>query len=340
MCKKILLALVAVIIIYKTSGAQCLGSCCCAANVATTGQTASIPDKGGWIIGVNLLTMQYEPLSNETLMMDAKADTPVFSVKSQWTAKVSLAYGITSRLSAAVSLPYNYSSDNLEGHYHVTGVTEIHTYGSIRGAGDGTLLFNYQFINDEEKGWKAYAGAGIKVPTGKTDAPSTYDVVLPVHLQPGTGSWDPLLQATVAKTINRWMLQSQAFVKIATTALDHNMGDYYRLEANVSYECWKDKKIISSLNATGGLALDHNAKMKFAEGHDHGGGTVTSDSSGALIPFENSGFTRLMIQAKVLCILPGHFSVPLQVAAPLVQELGGTQAALQWTASAGINYSF
>ena len=337
MCKKIFFVLVTNLVTFHSIYAQCLGSCCCAANISGNSQAMNTPAKGELIIGANLLTMQYQPLSEDELLQWAQPDIPVFSVASQWTASGTVMYGISKKFAARLSLPYNYSTQNLEGHLHTDELTEIHTYGSIRGVGDGSVFLNYQFLDKSEKGWKAFVGAGIKIPTGTTSALSTYNVVLPVHLQPGTGSWDPIVQVAAEKKWNRFGVQSQLFGRLATTALEHNMGDYARVDVNALYDVIPSpKKVLTALSISGGLIADHNAKMKFAEDHDHDGTSSGHDTSSALITFPNSGFTRLFAQATVKCTIAKHVIVPLQFSVPVWQDLGGHQASLQWTASVGL----
>src|SRR5262245_34732855 len=121
MCKKILLALGAVIIIIYDLHAQCLGSCCSAASVS--GATSSVinsPRKGELAAGISVLTLQYKPLSDGELILYAQPDVPVYSVKSQWSGRLNFSYGISEKFSASLVLPYNYSSQNKEGHYHTT----------------------------------------------------------------------------------------------------------------------------------------------------------------------------------------------------------------------------
>lgn len=341
MCKTILLACVMNVINIHFSHAQCLGSCCAAANTTGNSDDANFPDKGQGIIGISLHTLQYHPLSDDELLQWAQPDASVYSVASQWSVKGSIYYGISDRISASFVLPYNSSFENKEGHYHINDIAEIHSYGNIRGMGDGSMLVNYQLLPKNKKGWNAYAGAGLKIPTGKTDAASTYEVVLPVHLQPGTGSWDPIAQVSANKKWTRFTLGSTFFARIATTALEHNMGDYFRTSADASYALIPaSDKFLTSLIISCGLVADHNTMMKIAGAHNHDGSVTISDSTAAMITFPNSGFTRLIAQAGISCILAKHLAIPLQFSAPFWQHLDGHQPSLQWTASAGLNYTF
>jgi hypothetical protein len=342
MCKKILLALVAGWMISGNAQAQCLGGCCSAANVVESTRSLNYPQKGEWIIGSSLLTMQYQPLTDEELLNNATASFPVFSVASQWSVKGSIAYGITRRWYVAATLPYNHSSGNKEGHFHEVGHTEIHDYGQIRGLGDGTLTATYQFIDKKEKGWKAFVGGGIKIPTGKTNAYSTYAVVLPVHLQPGTGSWDPLLNASLQKTINKFILSADVNFKWATSAKGHNMGNYGRAGLAANYELMPSntKSLLQSLKCSAGVYTDYNASMKITATEDGQHDHDTTLSEGETMIDPNTGFRRLFATAGASMMVGPHVYIPVSFSVPIVQHLNGYQAKNQLTASIGISIIF
>ncbi|MBK6481614.1 MAG: hypothetical protein IPG01_00450 [Chitinophagaceae bacterium] len=340
MCKYFLIALVAGSVSIRSLHAQCLGGCCSSANTSGLSQQANIPERGKWIIGTNLLTMQYQPLSDEELLSYATQDASVYSVRSQGSLKGTLSYGLSRKIVLTAMLPYNYSTDNKEGHYHEEKQSaEIHSYGSIHGLGDGVLAFSYRLIENQESGWKAFAGAGIKVPTGTTSAYSTYAVVLPVHLQPGTGSWDPVVSASVQKAYNRLMFQTEARVRIATTAKDHNMGTYANAGILAGYDliAKPNNKFMPSLNCSGGLAVDYNAPMKIATGNEHLHGSDTM-ATGTMVIDPNTGFTRLLINFMATAFITERLFIPLSFSIPMAQQLQGYQSSSKFTASIGVSF--
>lgn len=341
MCKYLLIAVVAALSLMQNLMAQCLGGCSAAANTAGLSSMSGIPERGKWIIGVSLLTMQYQPLTDEELLLYATPEASVYSVGSQGSLRGSLSYGLGKRSVLTAMFPYNFSAENREGHYHLEEqAAEIHNFGSIRGAGDAVLAFSYRLLDDQQRGWRAMAGAGIKMPTGTTDAFSTYAVVLPVHLQPGTGSWDPVIAANIQKSYGKLMLQSDARFRIATTAKDHNMGNYASAGILAGYEIISRplQHVVPSIICSGGLTLDHNAPMRIMLSDEHLHGVDSTASPGKLIADPNSGFTRLSVNATINAYITRSIFIPLTFSVPLVQQLRGYQSASRFTASAGISF--
>ncbi|MBX7109074.1 MAG: hypothetical protein K1X61_10545 [Chitinophagales bacterium] len=341
MCRIFFLALVGWLFPIHIILAQCLGSCCTTASTADVSQQLEMPQHRQWVIGVSLLNMQYKPLSDDELLQYATASASVYSVKAQSSIKGMISYGISKRMSLTASLPFNLSIDNKEGHFHPEeSAAEIHTYGNIDGIGDGVISVSYTFIDNREKGWKAFAGAGIKMPTGKTDAYSTYAVVLPVHLQPGTGSWDPLLNVAVQKQLKKWLFISDTHVKVATTAKEHNMGTYVNTKITAGYDLLEqeNRKILPLLRCTAGFSGDYNAAMRMIVSESHQHGADSTAVPGSLVSDPNTGFTRLFANASITAFITDRLYFPVSFSLPLAQALNGHQARIKSTAILGISF--
>lgn len=343
MCKKIFLALAVSSVLFNNTHAQCLGGCCSAASSQYTSPESNVPHHGQWIAGVSMLTMLYIPLTDEELMAAASLAAPVYSIKSQRSLKGLISYGISERIAVSATLPYNHSTENKEGHYHPEKAgSEIHYYGSIRGLGDAVLMGSYKWIDNESNGWKAFAGAGIKVPTGKTDAYSTYAVILPIHLQPGTGSWDPMFSINAQKLRNKWMFSSDARLKFATTAKGHNMGNYLSAGFSAGYQVLrkKNRNLMSSIWCNAGFSADHNSAMKYVAGDEHQHGIDTTAAPGSLIKDPNSGFTRLFANASITASITNFLLMPITVSLPVAQQLAGYQAKNSLNTTIGFSFIF
>lgn len=341
MCKVLILSLVGWLFTIHIADAQCLGACCTTSSAAATAQQWTVPQNKQWIVGVSLLGMQYQPLSDDELLNYATASAPVYSVNSQKSFKGMISYGISKRIAVTASLPYNLSVENREGHYHPEeGAAEIHVYGNIQGIGDGIVSVNYVFLDNVDKGWKASAGAGIKIPTGKTDAYSTYAVILPIHLQPGTGSWDPLISAAVQKQAGRWVVLSDAKVKFATTAKEHNMGTYASTGISAGYEVVSQMshKLLPTIHCTAGFLGDYNSAMKVTVSESHQHGADSTAVPGSLTADPNTGFLRLFAQASMTAFITERLFIPFTFSLPVAQQLNGYQARLKATATIGVSF--
>jgi hypothetical protein len=261
-------------------------------------------------------------------------------VHSQQSVKLALQYNITDRWKVSASMPYNFSFDNREGHTHQGDYKEIHNYGNVRGVGDATFIGSYQWLRDNKKGWQFSTGLGIKAPTGQTEVLSSTGIGLPPHLEPGTGSWDPVATLSVKKLMKQWTLTGDVFGKVATTANQHNMGDYVSGTATAFWQAWENEdRLVSSLVLVGALQSDFNSKMKMPQNHIHTSSSDTIPDS-PITTFENSGFTRIFISGGTLISLGKHFTIPCSFSIPVYQHLNGHQVKMQWKSTLGFTINF
>jgi hypothetical protein len=336
MCRQLFIAALIIIAMSAHSHAQCLGSCCSCSG----SQSNDAPlKKGQWLMGVSFQTMRFHPFTEAELLALATPDDAVYSVDALYSVKAMATVGITRRFSVTAFVPYNFSIHNNHAHVHSDDIAYIHNEGNINGWGDASLLINYLLLN--KNNWNISASAGMKMPTGQTSAYSSDSIVLSPHLQPATGSWDPLAQLSVSKTIDRWKLATSAFAHFTTTGLEHNMGDYFRCDATAAFELMKHAgKTIHSVQLSAGVAGDHNEMMRVSGYHVHDVSTTVVATSSALVTDHNSGFTRLMAEGGVRCAIGKSIVVPVQLFVPVINEVKGNQVTMEWNAVASILYSF
>ena len=337
MCRQLIVVL-ALLMASNISQAQCLGSCCSAGSSTDITNHTSSDKKGDWQISTAYSIMQYRLFTDDQLKLWSDSLNPTFTVRSQQSAKLALQYNITDRWKVSVSVPYNFSFDNREGHTHQGNYKEVHNYANARGAGDATFIGSYQWV--EKKGWKFSTGIGVKAPSGQTQVASSNNIGLPPHLEPGTGSWDPVATLSVKKLIKQWTFTGDVFGKIATMANQHNMGNYVSGTATAFWEAWrKPDQVVSSLTLFGAVQSDFNSKMKMPQNHIH---TSTSDTvvNSPVTTFENSGFTRVFISCGTLISLGKHFTIPFSLSVPVFQHLNGYQVKMQWKSTLGVTINF
>ena len=332
MCKRLLVAL-ALLMAGNSAKAQCLGSCGSAGSNTDITNQSSNTKKGDWQISTAYSIMQYHPFTDEQLKQWSDSLNATFTVSSQQNVKLALQYNLTDRWKVSASMPYNLSFDNREGHTHQGDYKEIHNYANVRGAGDATFIGSYEWL--KKRGWQFSTGIGIKAPTGQTQVVSSNNIGLPPHLEPGTGSWDPVAMLNLKKLVKQWTLTGDVFAKIATTANQHNMGDYVSGTATALWKAWQqDDQLVSSLVLVGALQSDFNSKMKMPQNHLH-----TSSSDTILNPpittFENSGFIRIFVSVGTLISLGKHFTIPFSFSVPVYQHLNGYQVKMQWKSTLG-----
>lgn len=336
MCRKIFLALLLATFSANQITAQCLGSCSCStANTETAGHKTT-EAKGEWLITTGYSVTHYTPFSDDELIKFATDSASVYTVNSQQSFKAGLQYNLTDRLRLSAVMPYNLSYDNREGMVHTSTHTMVNDYGNVHGFGDVTVFAKYQWLKSNN--WSLETGLGLKLPIGQTNTSTSTGLVAPPHLQPGTGSWDPVASLQVRRMWGRWLISEDVFGKIATTANDHNMGNYVGATTSVNYQLIRQSASKNTgLALLGGALVEYNSKMKMPVNHNHGGDPVPDQE---IVPFDNSGFTRIIAISGIV-ISPGkHFNVPLTCSVPVFEEYNGHQVSMKWKASAGFNVSF
>src|SRR5438552_1160042 len=129
----------------------------------------------------------------------------------EWLAEfsTSVSYGVTDHLTLTASLPF----EVLHGFKFVDGGA-IDEANSITGVGDATLMGKYSLLADPVE---LAVLAGIKIPTGSTSQLANSGGILEPDHQPGTGSWDPIVGAAVARQFERLTLGSSVLYRITST---------------------------------------------------------------------------------------------------------------------------
>lgn len=137
-------------------------------------------------------------------------------------------------------IPYNYYTKDEEQIRSV-----------VSGIGDVSLVANYIIVNSGEradKKWKhaLQIGAGIKLPTGKSDRiMEGSDVLLP-SLQAGTGAFDIPLNLIYTMRHKQWGVNMESNYRITTiNKRDYKFGD--RANASLRFFYWQKVKNISLL---------------------------------------------------------------------------------------------
>ena len=105
------------------------------------------------------------------------------------------------------------------------------------GFGDTALLGKYRFFKHDWARSAAHLAliSGIEVPTGSTSADED-GARLPPTLQPGSGSWDPILALSANVDLNRWRFDALALHKWNTEGTqDFAAGDFFVFEADAAY---------------------------------------------------------------------------------------------------------
>lgn len=212
-------------------------------------------DDGQSAASFRLLYTRPEQRSDQELASLAANHVHAHNTDYNLNASVGVAYGITHHLTVTAELPYVRRDDLREGtHDHAGGIAlnGVEDLGSVSGLGDLNLIAKYRVTEGDALGFAVVAG--IKAPTGSTHKHSNDGERLETEHQPGTGSWDPLIGASIGTSAGPLRLSASGLYQFSGKgAQDTTLGDRFQ----------------------GGIAISHRfapAEHHLAEtGHHHHG---------------------------------------------------------------------
>lgn len=162
-------------------------------------------------------------------------------------------------------VPFNYNTETESG-------TTVRAFG----LGDIQVWANYALVltpDSSKSSWRhtLLAGAGIKTASGMNNAKNRVGDRLGQSLQPGTGSWDALLNAVYTVRYKKWGMNTDATVRITTANRQgFRFGTHFSGSAKFFY--WAKYRNWSFLPQMGLLA-DYGLK-------DRNAGKRVEDSGG------------------------------------------------------------
>jgi len=198
---------------------------------------------------------------------------------------------------------------------------------SVSGIGDVTLLANYRLTKNDDLDceWKhnLQAGGGVKLPTGGYDKQSVQKAEGLPNMQPGTNSWDFIVNANYTLKKERVGVNVDASYTISTpNSLEYKYGN--RLSTGVMGFYWQQRKDITLLPQAG-IRLD-------VAGSDY-------DNYGYRWKNDMSGGTQLFASAGVQAYYK-RMGLQLMYHYPLVQDYASGLVNSMSKADAGVYFLF
>jgi hypothetical protein len=236
----------------------------------------------------------------------------------------SLGYGIFDFLSIDFSIPYVHREHS---HIHKHDGGEIRESWNFSGFGDMTLLSHLSFFNNSENNYSINFTAGIKLPTGVTDALNDEGEAAEVTIQPGTGSTDFIFGAQYSTDIlsvpnltqssySAFPLSFSVNYKWNTKGTDdYKFGNELLLHLSTAYRFMEKAAILFQLNA------------KFQDRADIGGTNEPRESTGGEWLFVSPGLKFYLIDSFSLY---GYFQIPVY------QNVNGIQQAAAYNLQLGL----
>lgn len=243
------------------------------------------------------------------------------------------AYGFSPKFSAFVTIPYVRNTMDMVTVMDMgdmgIGVTK-HAMEPVKAIGDVTVMGLYRIYTDEEiRPTDAITlGVGVKTPTGSSTKKTAGGRFVHAHMQPGTGSWDPLISLIYTKTANPFLFQADITYQIAArNSNGYKFGD--SLSANLTGKY----ALSSSFNVTGGLAYLHLDRASDREGKYTDLTSVMDDPA-------NTGGDSIWLSPGIQILPLRDTMIDLKVQFPVWERVNGVQLVSSYIILVGISYSF
>jgi len=252
-------------------------------------------------------------------------------------------YGFSPRLKAFVSLPYLRNTMDMTMGMKMMNTTMTSTtmwtewtdmtMEPVAGIGDATVMALYRLYTDREirPGNAVTLGLGVKTATGSSTETTANGKLLHAHMQPGTGSWDPLLSIMYSKILEQFLLQADATYQLTTrNRQGYEFGDSLAMNLTSRYA------IVREFSITAGLTGLHVGRASDRNGAYYNPATNRSliddprNTGGNSIWF-SPGFQVFPIRNMV-------FDAKVQV--PVWENVNGIQLVSRYRALLGLSYNF
>ncbi len=239
-------------------------------------------------------------------------------------------YGVTPEFMLLAVVPYKYgktTGDPMPG-----GMPDTTMAGSASGLGDVALIGRYTFLKSETPDATSVMAslAGIKFPTGKTDARTSDGMgYLDSHMQPGTGSTDYLLGLSYSHSLEKFSLSANVLGTITTQGkfgtTTHQFGNSLNYDVTAKYRI--APAAFSPTKPQWFVALGLNGELRDREKEN---GVTVGDSGG----------NTIYLSPGIQLVLAPHWVVEATYQHAIYHNLYGMQLGETYKAVGGVTYLF
>ncbi len=243
------------------------------------------------------------------------------------------AYGFSPRFSAFVSIPY------LRNTMDMVMVTDMGDMGMnvmkqamepVQDIGDVTVMGLYRIYTNREitPTDSITIGAGIKTPTGPSTKKSDNGEFVHAHMQPGTGSWDPVFSLIYTKMATPFLIQADVTYQISTRNPDgYKFGDSFTTNLSGKYA------VSSSFNVLAGLTYLHLSRASDKEGKYTNLTSLMDDTA-------NTGGDSIWFSPGIQVIPFKNGMIDLKMQFPIWERVNGVQLVSRHRILVGVSYTF
>ncbi|MCL5021845.1 MAG: hypothetical protein M1497_00470, partial [Nitrospirae bacterium] len=178
------------------------------------------------------------------------------------------AYGFTPKFSVFATIPYVRNTMDMEMFMSMgMGMPKEwmeHAMEPVEDIGDVTVMGLYRLYTDRDIRPTDVLtfGVGVKTPTGSSTKRTSTGKFVHAHMQPGTGSWDPLVSLVYTKMVNPFLFQADASYQITTrNSNGYEFGDSFSANLSGKYA------VTSFFNVTGGFTYLHLNRASDKDGN-------------------------------------------------------------------------
>ncbi len=248
-------------------------------------------------------------------------------------------YGFSSKLKAFVSLPYLRNTMDMTMGMKMTSMmmetttwTDM-TMAPVSGIGDATVMGLYRLYSNREirPTDVVTLGFGVKTATGSSTETTSSGKLVHAHMQPGTGSWDPLVSVIYTKMLEQFLLQADATYQLTTrNRQGYEFGDSLAVNLTSRYA------IVRQLGVTAGLTWLHVGKASDKNGTYYN--PVTNKS--LIDDPRNTGGDSLWFSPGFQVFSLKNMAFDAKVQLPVWEKVNGIQLVSRYRLLLGISYNF
>ncbi len=242
-------------------------------------------------------------------------------------------YGFSSRFKAFISVPYVRNTMIMTSFQGMMMGWMNMTMEPTFGPGDATVMGLYRLYanRDLRPTDVVTVGFGVKAPTGSFTEQTSSGKLVHAHMQPGTGSWDPLLSLIYTKMIDQFLLQADATYQYTTeNRLGYEFGDSAAFNLAAKYA------LIRELNIGAGITYLHVGKA----GDRNGNYYNPSTNSSLMDDPANTGGDSIWFSPSLQVFPVKNLAFDAKLQLPIRENVNGIQLVSRYSVVAGVSYSF
>lgn len=242
-------------------------------------------------------------------------------------------YGFSPKVKAFISVPYIRNTMNMTMRPGMMWMDM--TMEPVSGLGDITAMALYRLYTDREirPTDVLTLGLGVKAPTGSFTERTSPTKYVHAHMQPGTGSWDPLLSIIYTKMVDQFLFQADATYQSTTRNREgYEFGDSTAVNVTGKYA------VIKEFNVAAGLTYLYVGKAS-----DHSTGTTRyapAANTSLMDDPANTGGQSLWFSPGIQLFPLQNSMLDVKVQVPVWEKVNGIQLVSSYRVLLGLSYNF